>query len=175
VGGQCGPVGTSSLTAHLPDDLYARWVALGTFQPLDRLHSDHGDRLPWSYGAEAEAAATSFLQLREALVPYLYSLAGQAHDTGLPMTRGLYIEWPDLDAAYQHPSEYLLGRDVVVAPVIAPGDPAPATVWVPPGTWVDYFTREVLHGPAVVHEQVPLSRMPVLVRPRALGKLPPLR
>jgi hypothetical protein len=175
VAGQCGPVGTSALSAHLPDDLYVRWVELGTFQPLDRLHSDHGDRLPWSYGPVAEAAATRFLRLRAALVPYLYSLAKEAHDTGLPMARGLYLQWPDLDSAYEHPSEYTLGRDVVVVPVTAPGDPAPVTVWVPPGTWVDYFTRDVVHGPAVVREHVPLDRIPLLVRPRALGRLPALR
>ena len=39
----------------LPGDLYARWVQLGTFQPLDRLHSNHGDRLPWEYGPAADA------------------------------------------------------------------------------------------------------------------------
>ena len=53
--------------------MYARWVALGTFQPLDRLHSDHGDRLPWEYGAAADASAAGFLRLREALNPYLYT------------------------------------------------------------------------------------------------------
>ena len=43
----------------LPDDLYARWVQLGTFQPIDRLHSNHSDRLPWQYGAAAKASARS--------------------------------------------------------------------------------------------------------------------
>src|SRR5947209_15683866 len=125
--GRCGPLGTSALTAHLPDDLYARWVALGTFQPLDRLHSNHGDRLPWEYGAAADAAAAGFLRLREALIPYTYTLSRRAYDAGLPITGALYLQWPGRPAAYQHPSEYTLGPDMVVAPVTAPGDPAPAT------------------------------------------------
>ena len=77
---------------HLSDDLYARWVQLGVFQPVLRLHSDHGDRLPWQYGAEAPA--TDALRLREALVPYTYTLGWQAHQTGLPITRPLYLDYP---------------------------------------------------------------------------------
>jgi alpha-glucosidase (family GH31 glycosyl hydrolase) len=62
--------------------MYARWVQLGTFQPVDRLHSNHSDRLPWQYGAAARAFADKFLNLRENLVPHTYSLAQQADTTG---------------------------------------------------------------------------------------------
>ena len=168
VSGQCGQLGTSALSAHLPDDLYARWVALGTFQPLDRLHSDHGDRLPWQYGAAANTAAAGFLRLREALNPYIYTLARRAYDSGLPLTGSLYVQWPGAPGAYEHPSEYTFGRDIVVAPVAAAGDPAPATIWVPPGTWIDYFTGRRYHGPSVQALSVPLSQMPVLVRAGAI-------
>ncbi len=168
VQGRCGPLGTSALTAHLPDDLYARWVAFGTFQPLDRLHSNHGDRLPWEYGAAANAAASGFLRLREALGPYTYTLARRAYDTGLPITGPLYLQWPNRARAFQHPAEYTFGPDVVVEPVTAPGDPAPATVWVPPGTWIDYFTGQRFDGPRVRTLSVPLSQMPVLVRAGAV-------
>jgi len=88
-GGQCSAQ-TGLLNKHLPDDIYARWIAFGAFQPLDRLHSNHGDRLPWEYGAAADNAAASFLRLREALNPYIYTLARRAHDTGLPITGALY-------------------------------------------------------------------------------------
>lgn len=70
-------------TAKLPDDMYARWIQFGTFQPIDRLHSTHSDRLPWQYGAAARASAGKFLNLRESLVPYTYTLAHQASTTGL--------------------------------------------------------------------------------------------
>ena len=59
-------------------DLYARWVQLGTFQPVLRLHSSAGHRLPWDYPQPADSVAASFLRLREALVPYTYTLADQA-------------------------------------------------------------------------------------------------
>ena len=160
--GQCSAE-TGLAGEHLPDDLYARWVAFGTFQPLDRLHSNHGDRLPWEYGAAADAAAASFLRLRDALIPYTYTADRDTYDSGLPLTGALYLRWPGSPGAYQHPSEYTFGPDMVVAPVTADGDPAPATLWIPPGQWVDYFTGERFRGPAVVQRSVGLSQMPVLV------------
>lgn len=169
VHGTCGTgIGTSALTAQLPADLYARWVAFGTFQPIDRLHSDHGNRLPWEYGAAADAAASVFLRLREALNPYIYTMSRDTYDTGLPITGALYLEWPGRRAAYTHPSEYTFGRDMVVEPVTADGDPAPAKLWVPPGRWIDYFTGRRFRGPRVVTLSVPLSQMPVLVRAGAV-------
>jgi len=173
--GLCNKDLSPLLTAHgneLPPDMYVRWVQLGAFQPLDRLHSHHGRRLPWEYPPRAGAVAADFLRLRGALVPYLYSLAHQARATGLPMARAMYLQWADRDEAYEHPSQYTLGRDVLVAPVAAPGDPAHATVWFPPGTWIDWFTGERHRGPATKRLSVPLERMPVFVR--AGGVVPTL-
>jgi alpha-glucosidase (family GH31 glycosyl hydrolase) len=148
----------------LPPEMYVRWIQLGTFQPLDRLHSHHGRRLPWEYPEPARTAAAEFLRLREALVPYLYTLARDAHDTGVPMVRPLYLGWPHHDAAYAHPAQYMLGPDLLVAPVAAPGDPAEVDVWFPPGRWVDWFTGEVHRGPGNERLSVPLGRMPVFLR-----------
>lgn len=91
---------------HLPDDLYARWVQFGAFQPILRLHSDHGDRLPWEYGA-GQAPAADALRLRKALVPYTYTLARQSVATGIPMVRALYLDYPDLGAAYDPQMSYV--------------------------------------------------------------------
>lgn len=160
--------GTLGRTAHLPDDMYVRWLQFGVFQPLDRLHSHHGDRAPWDYPGAPEEIAKDFLRLRSRLVPYLYTLSREAHDTGLPIARALYLQWPQEEDAYTHASQYTLGRDMLVAPVVAAGDPAMQRVWIPPGTWTDYFTGESHAGPALVDLSVPLSRMPVLMRAGAI-------
>ncbi|MFI5736365.1 TIM-barrel domain-containing protein [Kribbella sp. NPDC051587] len=151
---------------HLPDDQYARWVQFGTFQPIDRLHSDHADRLPWEYGAEAGDSAARFLRLREALVPYTYTMAKQANTTGVPIVRPMYLEYPATDAAYNVPGQYLYGDNLLVAPITTPnsGGVGSASVWVPPGSWTDYFTGQTYTGPATVTISAPLSRMPVLMK-----------
>ena len=153
---------------HLPDDLYVRWVQSGTFQPILRLHSDHGDRLPWDYPGKAQTVATEFLRLRGALVPYLYTLAREAHERGLPITRGTYLRWPGHDEAYAHDRQYMLGPQLLVAPVGTPGDPARKDVWFPPGEWIDLFAGERHRGPAVKSLSVPLERMPVFARAGAV-------
>ena len=159
----------------LSPEMYVRWVQLGAFQPFERLHSHHGARLPWEYPQPAYRIAADFLRLRGSLVPYLYTLAREAHDRGLPMARALYLQWPRRAAAYRHPAQYTLGRDVLVAPVAAPGDPAQATVWFPPGGWIDWFTGKLHRGPATKKLEVPLERMPVFVRAGGLvPTLPPL-
>jgi hypothetical protein len=169
----------------LPDDLYVRWIQLGAFQPINRFHSsgDGGKRLPWEYQGRARETAARFMRLRGELVPYLYTLAREAYDTGLPLTRGMYLRYPQFDEAYEHDRQYLLGDDVLVAPVGRAGDPAVKRVWFPPGVWADFFTGERFEGPAVRDVSVPLERMPVYVRaggivpmqhaPRRAGTEPP--
>jgi alpha-glucosidase (family GH31 glycosyl hydrolase) len=157
--------GQQHQTFKLPDDLYARWVQLGTFQPIDRLHSNHSDRLPWQYGGAAKDSATKFLNLRENLVPYTYTLAQEAATTGVPVVRPTYLEYPDEPDAYAAAgSEYFYGPDMLVAPVTSPGTPAVTSVWFPPGQWTDYFTGKTYAGGTTQQVTTDLSTMPVFLR-----------
>jgi len=152
---------------HLADDMYARWVQLGTFQPVDRLHSDHGDRLPWNYGTAADASAERFLRLREALVPYTYTLAQQANATGVPIIRPLYLDYPANSEAYTNSGEYLYGDNVLVAPITSPNDAngnGSVATWIPPGSWTDYFTGTTYTGPSTATITDSLAQMPVLIK-----------
>jgi alpha-glucosidase (family GH31 glycosyl hydrolase) len=148
------------------DDLYARWVQFGTFQPIDRLHGNHSDRLPWQYGPEAKASAEKFFNLRENLVPYTYTLAEQANRTGIPMVRPLYLQYPEQQDAYaQDGAEYLYGPDVLVAPVTTPGTTATTSVWFPPGSnWTDYFTGQTYTGGTTHDITTDLGSMPVFLK-----------
>lgn len=157
--------GQQRQTFKLPDDLYARWVQLGTFQPVDRLHSNHSDRLPWQYGDAAKASATKFLNLRENLVPYTYTLAQQAATTGVPVVRPTYLEYPEEPAAYTAAaSEYFYGPDMLVVPVTTPGASAVTSVWFPPGQWTDYFTGKTYAGGTTQQVTSDLGTMPVFLR-----------
>lgn len=156
-----------------PEEMYVRWIQFGTFEPIMRLHSHHGERLPWEYGGRAEPIATAFLRLRGQLVPTMYTLSRVAHDTGLPMARAMYLQWPEYEAAYDYRSQYTVGMDMLVASVAAPGDPATIEMWVPPGEWVDFFTGEVLTGPAEISRSVPLEHYALFLRKGAILPLQP--
>ena len=153
-------------STKLADDLYARWVQLGTFQPIDRLHGNHSDRLPWQYGTAAKDSAEKFLNLRENLVPYTYTLAHEASTTGVPVTRPLYLEYPDQPGAYVNAaSEYLYGPDVLVAPVTTSGTSSTTNVWFPAGSsWTDWFTGKTYEGGTSAAVATSLDTMPVFIK-----------
>ena len=173
-----GFLGDSTGTSNDPDDLYLRWLQLGTFQPFMREHSntpdyDQNARLPWMYDAATQAVGDQFMQLREQLVPYLYTLAEQASSTGLPMAQALYLNYPGQAAAYTNPTEYTMGPNVLVAPVTQPGASVALPVWFPPGTWQDYFTGATFTGPGTRTVNVPTSRMAVFVKDGGIIPLQP--
>jgi hypothetical protein len=149
---------------RLRADMYLRWLQFGTFQPILRLHSDHGVRLPWQYGARAKRIAAGFMRLRGSLIPYLYTLGRQAYDTGLPLARPMYLGWPEAGAAYRFDSQYMLGDSFLVAPVAKPGKRVGKRVWFPRGEWIDSFTGTVHRGPGAERVVVPLDRMAVFAR-----------
>ncbi|WP_252778337.1 TIM-barrel domain-containing protein [Actinoallomurus rhizosphaericola] len=164
IGGFNGP-------SHLADDLYVRWVQMAAFQPILRLHSNHSDRLPWQYGDQARTAAEKFLNLRENLVPYTYTLAKEAADTGVPVVRATYLEYPDEQGAYDASArEYFYGSDVLVAPATSSGTTATTSVWFPPGQWTDYFTGKTYTGPSTQNVTTDWNAMPVFIK--AGGILP---
>ncbi len=149
---------------ELANDLYLRWIQSGLVQPILRLHSNHAPRLPWEYGGRTGEIAALFLRLRESLVPYLYTVARQSYDTGLPMARAMYLDWPKIAEAYKFDRQYMLGDELLAAPVGSPGSPAHKRVWFPPGRWVDLFTGDVHRGSRVERLTVPLDRMPLFAR-----------
>ena len=85
-------------------------------------------------------------------------------NTGLPITRPLYLDYPGEAAAYANPAEYLYGPDMLVAPATTPGNVTSERVWFPPGKWTDWFTGATFQGPSTQTLTVPLDRMPVFVK-----------
>ncbi|GMV04496.1 MAG: alpha-xylosidase [Gemmatimonadota bacterium] len=164
---------------HLPGpvspELYTRWVQFGALSPVLRTHTTKNpwaERRIWAYPPEHFAAMRTAMRLRTELVPYLYTAARAAHDTGVSMLRPLYYHWPEEAAAYAHPGQYMLGEDLMVAPVTAPADSASGlaavTLWLPPGEWVEWASGAHLRGPAVVERTYLLDEIPVFARAGAV-------
>ncbi|WP_449062172.1 TIM-barrel domain-containing protein [Planomonospora algeriensis] len=147
-------------TGRPTDDLYVRWTQFGAFSPLLRLHGTTS-REPWEF-PEVEAEAVAALRLRYRLMPYIYTAAVEAARTGAPMMRALCVDHPDDPVAWRADLEYLLGRDLLVAPMTSPD--GVRKVYLPAGEWVDHWTGEVLAGGRHVTVSAPLSRIPLFVR-----------
>jgi alpha-D-xyloside xylohydrolase len=118
----------------------------------------------WSYGPRAYPVLTEHLRLRERLRPYLLELSEQAHRTGAPVMRPLFFGFPDDDHAWRVDDQFLLGPDVLVAPVTESGARS-RTVYLPAGTrWTDTAMGEVHEGGTTPDVAAPLERIPVFVR-----------
>jgi hypothetical protein len=156
-------------------ELFARWVQLGALSPILRLHAtkdEQAERRPWAWPPEVRAATQAAFLAREQLKPYLYTLARVLHEQALSPCRPLYYSWPEHEAAYVAREQYLLGDQLLAAPIVYPAEPrsglAPAYVWVPPGDWIERAGGELLHGPAWVRLCGDLQAMPQLMRAGAI-------
>jgi alpha-D-xyloside xylohydrolase len=156
------PSRASGRAAEPPDStLYIRWAQFGLLSSHARFHGVRG-REPWYYGEKAVEVVREFAKLRQRLLPYIYSLAQEAAETGMPVVRPLVLEYPDDPVAPTVDYEYLLGPDLLVVPVMnAEGR---ALVYLPEGEWRDWWTDERMQGPAHLRLDVPIERLPLYAR-----------
>ncbi len=146
-------------------ELLARWYQLGAFYPLMRNHSIRGSRRqePWAFGDETEATIRAALEMRYALLPYLYTLMEEAAARGVPPLRPLFLHYPDDAETYALSDQFLFGPDLLVAPAVRPG----AThrgVYFPRGKWADWWTGAIITGPSWAVVRTPLDRVPLFLR-----------
>lgn len=152
------------------DELVTRWVQLGVFSPIMRLHSTSSrwmSKEPWLYRDECGAVMSHFLQLRHRLVPYLYTrnVVGAAEDE--PLVQPLYWQYARHEEAYSVPNQFFFGPELVVAPIVQPREErtnlASVKAWLPPlGRHVDIFTGTVYDGDRELTLYRPLEGYPVL-------------
>ncbi|GHF53737.1 alpha-D-xyloside xylohydrolase [Amycolatopsis bartoniae] len=157
-------------------ELMVRWFQYGVFCPLFRLHGYRDPRTPfgpemeggpnevWSYGEEAYELIANCLRLRERLRPYLMTQLRAAHEQGLPPLRPVFLQFPADARAWEVDDEFLLGPDILVAPVLAPGATA-REVYLPAGAeWVDAWTGTTHGGGETVSVPVVREHIPVFLR-----------
>jgi alpha-glucosidase (family GH31 glycosyl hydrolase) len=156
------------------DELYVRWVQFGVFSPIMRLHStkdEYIDRRPWSHSEDAFKAVKAALQLRHAMIPYLYTMAWQNHRQGIPLMRPLYY-FNDRKEAYSCPDQYYFGSEMIVAPYLSPKDQETGlsrqVAWLPPGGWFNFFTGEYYQGDNWYAEYGNLGDIPVFAKKGAI-------
>lgn len=113
--------------------------------------------------ADIEDICRKFLNLRYQLLPYTYALAAAIHDAGLPMNRALWLAYPEDQRTHLIDDSYLWGDSILVAPIFTKGS-TERNVYLPQGTWWDYWTGERLEGGRDVSAKAALDSMPLCVK-----------
>ena len=146
-------------------ELFLRWMQYGTLTPFCRNHSAIGwvDQYAWSWGEIVEDLVRQAIQLRYRLLPYIYTSFVTASETGAPVQRPLIFDHQHDQIARNLDDEYLLGPDLLVAPVLQPGLTA-RQVYLPNGSWYDWHTDAVFVGPRFVRADLDMERIPLYVR-----------
>ena len=146
--------------------VFKRWVAFGLLSSHSRLHGSDSYRVPWAFDEEAVEVTRRFSELKLSLLPYLLRAGRQAHERGLPVMRPMALMYPDDPAAAYLDRQYLLGDDLLVAPVFdAAGD---VHVYLPAGTWTPLLGGEPVTGPVWRRERHGYDSLPLYVRAGAV-------
>lgn len=125
-------------------DLYKRWLAFGLLSSHSRLHGSGSYRVPWHYDEEASEVCRFFTELKWKLMPYLYSLAAEAHETGLPVMRPMHMVFPDDPSCRYLDQQYMLGERILVSPVFHPD--GTQEFYLPEGNWVHLLDGSKAEG-----------------------------
>lgn len=150
----------SGFTGIAHKEVLIRWIQLATFAPLMCLQTDAAVE-PWRYDQETVELARYYLELRKALEPRLHYWGGKALNGGPPLARPLDFDYPDDPYARAADDQFMLGPDLLVAPILQPG--GQRNVYLPPGDWVDCWTGETHTGPAYLWIEAELHRIPLYV------------
>lgn len=165
-------------------ELLLRWFAWGCFSPVFRMHGERSpwyereqeyrngvrqltsgqDNEVWSFGEENTPILCKYLFIREKLRPYIRRVMQAAHETGAPVMRPLFYDFPADKAAWQVEDSYMFGPDLLVSPVMEPGV-TERRVYLPEGAaWKDAFTGTVYPGGQTVTVPAPIDVIPVMIR-----------
>lgn len=128
-------------------ELLTRWIQLGVFSPINRLHSSANEFLhkePWYFEPEYRSVMENCLRLRHSLFPYLYTMNYRCHTELEPLVEPMYYSYPKCREAYSSPQQYMFGTELMVCSISEKRDAitglSESSVWFPKGDWYDFFT-----------------------------------
>jgi alpha-glucosidase len=183
-------------TAEYTGELHVRWFQFGAFCPSFRAHGRHWHlKLPWGWNGgdggpketnafapapeelnnpRVEPILRKYLELRYRLMPYIYTAARETAETGLPMMRAMWLHHPEDPIAVARGDQFYWGRDLLVAPVVEKGATV-RRVYLPKGTWFDFWTAERVEGGREIERAVDLETTPLYVRAGAVIPIGPVK
>ena len=153
------------------EESYARWCQFGATSAALRSHSTRDgatDRRPWNYPKWAEDSMRISFALRDQLFPYIYTSAAQSSRDSVPLTRPMYFDNADVETAYHQPGEFMLGDNLLVAPIVTPGigpnRVGHQNVWFPRGTWFNLQSGEQMAGETQQLCAADINEFPIFAR-----------
>lgn len=156
----------SGFEGTAPADVYKRWAAFGLLSTHSRLHGSNSYRVPWLFDEESVDVVRKFTKLKCALMPYLYSKAVEAHQTGVPMMRAMMLEFPEDIPCSDLDRQYMLGESLLVAPVFTKeGD---VDYYLPEGKWTNILSNQVVEGGKWLHEVHDFMSLPLMARENSI-------
>lgn len=155
-------------------ELLTRWYEVGFLTPFCRNHAqrDAYDHEPWRFGKYYEDIIRGYLKLRYRLLPFLYTALEEAHRTGVPMFRPLLLNYQSDSNTLAIDDEFMVGTDLLAAPIVRPAVTG-RLVYLPEGTWIDYWTGKQFTGGRTIAVEAPLETVPLFVRGGAIIPMGP--
>lgn len=157
------------MMGYKDDEMTARWVQLGVFSPIMRLHSSSSEfngKEPWRYKKETEEVMGNMLRERHRMIPYLYTMNYRNYKENMPVISPMYYEWPEKEEAYQMKNQYYFGSSLMVAPITSPRkkglNVAKVQTWIPEGLWYDIYTGMMYEGNRILDMYREIENIPVL-------------
>jgi alpha-glucosidase len=150
-------------------ELLTRSYQVSFLAPFCRNHKtiDGYDQEPWRFGKHYEDIIRKYLKLRYELLPFLYSTLETAHRTGVPVFRPLVLNYQNDASTYNLDDQFMVGDDLLVAPILNAGMTG-RLVYLPSGTWYDFWTNKKYSGGTMIHVDAPLETVPMFVRGGAI-------
>ena len=147
-------------------ELLLRWLEFSCFTPVMRTHEgNRPDSNAQLYSDdETIRAAARLTRIHTALAPYIADCMAENARTGMPVMRPLFICCPDSAQAYDRDLfEYLLGGDMLAAPVVREGETR-RRAWLPDGEWIHLWSGRSFSG-GWCDVDAPMGQPPVFYRP----------
>ncbi|MFP3464271.1 alpha-xylosidase [Leifsonia sp. SIMBA_070] len=145
--------------------VFKRWTAFGLLSSHSRLHGSDSYRVPWAFDEEAVEVTRAFTKLKLRLMPYLFAAGQEAHAAGTPVMRPMQLEFAGDPAVDYLDRQYMLGADLLVAPVFSASQ---VEFYLPAGTWTEWFSGEQVEGGRWLRQTHGFDSLPLYVREGAV-------
>lgn len=160
------PIG-GFVEGNLDSELYLRWLQFGTFSPIMRTDAIDVPSEPIAFDSLTQRLAQKAIHLRYELLPYNYTLAFKNSQSGIPLAKPLWYNYPADSSTYIFDQAYLWGDEMMVVPILEPKQQKIA-VYFPKDTWVDWYKGNAIEGGSIDSVTVEPSYIPTFVKAESL-------